>query len=134
MRSARNRACLHLPVVGHPGGGFPVVFEAGAFFNSSIVAFITRYHLLLFLLDAKRRVSLRCYRRAFRNSGSLCRILPMSAHAFIREPRGKIEQRKLVAALVRASSSQVTGAETGAPGRARVEYGAIDVASREFRK
>ena len=36
--------------------------------------------------------------------------------------------------MVRGSRSQVTGVETGAPGRARVEYGATAVASRELRK
>ena len=36
--------------------------------------------------------------------------------------------------VLRGSASHDTGIDTGAPARARVEYGATDVASRELRK
>jgi len=74
------------------------------------------------------------YRRPVRTAGSFCRTLPISAQASFLMRFLISRTVKSLPPMVRGSRSQVTGVETGAPGRARVEYGATAVASRELRK
>jgi hypothetical protein len=60
-------------------------------------------------------------RRRARLSGSFCRTLPMSAQASSLRRFLRSSTVKSLPPVVRDSRSQVTGAETGAPGRARDE-------------
>src|SRR5215475_10160405 len=62
-------------------------------------------------------------------SDLLPRVLLQAAEAL-----AQIEQRILVAAFGRPSSSHVTGPDTGAPSRVCVDYAATEVCSKELRK
>src|ERR1700692_3988021 len=61
--------------------------------------------------------------------GSFCRTLPMSAQGSLWKRFVKLSTVKSAALLVRPRSSHDSGAETAAPGRARVEEGETGVAS-----
>jgi len=61
-----------------------------------------------------------CFIHAFR-FGSFCRTLPISAQASSLIRFFRSSREKSLPPLVRDSRSQVSGADTGAPGRARVE-------------
>ena len=75
--------------------------------------------------------------RSVRRSGSFCFTRPISFHgSCFRLPRrlARLSTVYWLPPLVRPSSSHVTGTETGAPARARVEYAATAVCSRELRR
>src|SRR5262249_54499653 len=75
--------------------------------------------------------------RNVRRSGSFCFTRPISFHGSCFRPPRRLPRLSSVywlPPLVRPSSSHVTGADTGAPSRARVEYAATEVCSNELRR
>src|SRR6516162_9549681 len=74
---------------------------------------------------------------SLRRSGSFCLTRGRSSHGSALRPARRFPRLRTVywlPALVRESSSQVTGTETGAPSRSRDEYAASEVRSSELRK
>src|SRR5215469_5439403 len=75
--------------------------------------------------------------RSVRRFGSFCFTRPISFHGSCFRPPRRLPRLSSVywlPPLVRPSSSHVTGADTGAPSRARVEYAATEVCSKELRR
>src|SRR5262249_1988077 len=72
-----------------------------------------------------------------RRFGSFCFTRPISFPGSCFRPPRRLPRLSSVywlPLLVRPSSSHVTGADTGAPSRARVEYAATEVCSSELRR
>src|SRR6516165_3610031 len=75
--------------------------------------------------------------RSVRGFGSFCFTRPISFHGSCFRPPRRLPRLSSVywlPPLVRPNSSHVTGADTGAPSRARVEYAATEVCSNELRR